>query len=202
MRFLQQQGRGCSSSNGSKCSSIGSSSKIGRLGFSSEPANLAARGTLPRTRVIKDAEPQPRVDYEDPEKTFGLRRLGNKAFGKSHTVSPRNTISSWVTSIWTRNTLESRKHDELLELVVLNERLAGRMPAWEARRRLEYLKKRRSNWEAIYNYITTSDAAATLELVEEANRKVGAREGLNEDLPRARISQAIVHTDCAPKRYQ
>jgi hypothetical protein len=37
---------------------------------------------------------------------------------------------------------------------------------------LEYLKKQRSNWEAIYNYMTTTDAAATLELVEEANKKV------------------------------
>lgn len=58
------------------------------------------------------------------------------------------------------------------QLVVLNERLSGQHSPWETRSRLEYLKKRRSNWEAIYNYITTTDAAATLDLVEEANRKV------------------------------
>uniref|UniRef100_A0A7S3QM46 Rieske domain-containing protein n=1 Tax=Dunaliella tertiolecta TaxID=3047 RepID=A0A7S3QM46_DUNTE len=139
------------------------------------PKQSSRIGHTVSTRVIRDAEPQPRgVDYEDPEKTFGMRRIGTKTFGKSHVVQTRNTPMAWlqnVPNIWTRNTLESRKHDELLELVVLNERLAGR-ESWEARRRLEYLKKRRSNWEAIYNYITTTDAAATLELVEEANRKV------------------------------
>ena len=77
--------------------------------------------------------------------------------------------------IWTRNTLETRKQDELLELVLLNERLAGSSPVWQARQRLSYLKKQ-GNWEAIYNYISTVDAVATLELVEEANRKVRERE--------------------------
>ncbi len=67
---------------------------------------------------------------------------------------------------------EDRKLEELLELVVLNERLHGSRPAWEVRNRLEYLKLRRRNWEAIYHYITETDAAATLQLIEEANLKV------------------------------
>lgn len=92
---------------------------------------------------------------------------------QSYTISPRQPLEWWrFGNIWTRNALESRKHDELLELVVLNERLSGEHSPWETRRRLEYLKKQRSNWEAIYNYMTTTDAAATLELVEEANKKV------------------------------
>ncbi|KAF5831455.1 hypothetical protein DUNSADRAFT_13130 [Dunaliella salina] len=164
----------------SECRGIGASSS-GRGVFSTRELSLLKKtpkqsriGHTVSTRVIRDAEPQPRVDYEDPEKTYGMRRIGGR---KSHTISTRNTPMAWLQnmpSIWTRNTLESRKHDELLELVVLNERLAGR-ESWEARRRLEYLKKRRSNWEAIYNYITTSDAAATLELVEEANHRVSEK---------------------------
>jgi hypothetical protein len=39
-------------------------------------------------------------------------------------------------------------------------------------RRLEYLKTRRKHWEEIYNYVTKQDAAATLSMIEEANRKV------------------------------
>lgn len=46
-------------------------------------------------------------------------------------------------------------------------------PAHEARRKLEYIKLHRRNWEAIYHYITETDAVATLALIEEANAKVG-----------------------------
>lgn len=76
-----------------------------------------------------------------------------------------------VARTWSRSK-ESRKHEELVELVVLNERLGGRVPAWEARQRLEYLRGFSSNWQAIYDLISSSDAAATLEQVEEANRRV------------------------------
>lgn len=41
------------------------------------------------------------------------------------------------------------------------------------RQRLEYLKKRRRNWELVYQYVTKEDAECTLEKIEEANRKVG-----------------------------
>ncbi|GFH08461.1 rieske domain-containing protein [Haematococcus lacustris] len=68
--------------------------------------------------------------------------------------------------------VEDRKLDDLLELVVLNERISGRLPPWEARQRLEYLKLRRRNWEAIYHYITETDTVATLAMIEEANRMV------------------------------
>eukprot|EP00967_Tisochrysis_lutea_P144282 scaffold269228_cov14-Tisochrysis_lutea.AAC.1 len=49
------------------------------------PKQSSRIGHTVSTRVIRDAEPQPRgVDYEDPEKTFGMRRIGTKTFGKSH----------------------------------------------------------------------------------------------------------------------
>ncbi len=62
--------------------------------------------------------------------------------------------------------------EELLELAVLNERLAGKTPSWEARKQLEFLKIRRRNWQAIHSYVTQQDAAATLDLIAEASRKV------------------------------
>ncbi len=81
---------------------------------------------------------------------------------------------------------EDRKLEELVELTVLNERLNGR-PSWAVRRRLEYLKLRRRNWEAIYHYITETDAVATLALIEEANRKV--RHRLSQDEQRSAAHQ-------------
>jgi len=42
------------------------------------------------------------------------------------------------------------------------------------RRRVDYLKRRRRNWELVYQYVTNEDALCTLENIEEANRKVEA----------------------------
>lgn len=66
---------------------------------------------------------------------------------------------------------ENKCQDQVLELAVLNERLAGASP-WEVRRKVEYLKKRQVNWDLVYEIIVRREAAATLDLIEEANNKV------------------------------
>lgn len=71
-------------------------------------------------------------------------------------------------------TISQRAQNDLVDLVVLNERLHGEINPWEARSRLELLRKKRKNWEHIYNYVTKADAAATLALIEEANEQVCA----------------------------
>ena len=65
-----------------------------------------------------------------------------------------------------------RQMDDLVELACVNERLAGRLAPWEARARLEVIKARRRNWEAIVDYVTRQDVEVTLELIEEANARV------------------------------
>lgn len=66
--------------------------------------------------------------------------------------------------------LDDRQREQLAELAILNERLAGNQsPA--ARRRIEWLKLRRKEWEQIYNYVTKRDAAVSLAMIEEANRQ-------------------------------
>jgi hypothetical protein len=69
-------------------------------------------------------------------------------------------------------TIAQRQSDDLVELAVLNERLAGDISPWEARTRLELLRKKRKNWEHIVSYVTRTDAALTLQLIEEANERV------------------------------
>ena len=69
---------------------------------------------------------------------------------------------------------QDRAHQQLVDLAVLNERLAGDAGhPIEARKRLEYLRSRRLEWESVYEYITKTDAAATLASIEEAYKKVG-----------------------------
>lgn len=69
-------------------------------------------------------------------------------------------------------TAETRKMNEMLDLAVLNERLAGRLAPWEARSKLEYLKMRKKHWTKAYEYITKQEVTATLAVIEEAYRKV------------------------------
>jgi chlorophyllide a oxygenase len=59
------------------------------------------------------------------------------------------------------------------ELAMLNERLSGGKPH-EVRLRVEWLQRRRRNWELIYQYVTRTDAAVTLSLIEAANAKARA----------------------------
>ncbi|KAK9803468.1 hypothetical protein WJX73_005184 [Symbiochloris irregularis] len=69
--------------------------------------------------------------------------------------------------------LDDRQREQLAELAILNERLAGNQsPA--ARRRIEWLKHRRKEWELIYHYVSKRDAAVSLALIEEANRQASA----------------------------
>eukprot|EP00879_Flechtneria_rotunda_P025738 GHRR01027377.1.p1 GENE.GHRR01027377.1~~GHRR01027377.1.p1 ORF type:complete len:158 (+),score=23.48 GHRR01027377.1:233-706(+) len=101
----------------------------------------------------------------DPEAS--LRQYG-QWFGKVF------KLPSWIAEaprVRVR-TIARRQMDDLVELAVLNERLSGNSEPWEARSRLELIRARRKNWEHIYNYVTKQDAAATLELIEEANEQV------------------------------
>ncbi len=66
-----------------------------------------------------------------------------------------------------------RQKDQLADLAVVNERLSIGGQPWTARQRLEYLKKQREQWEAVYEYLTKTDAAATLASIEDAAEKVG-----------------------------
>lgn len=110
------------------------------------------------------ASPEDLNNIPDPEAKF--RRYG-KHFGGGYKLE-----KDWLQDAPQVRFRDSRQRqrDELLELAVLNERLAGAQP-WEARRKLEYIKMRRKNWEHIYDYVTKTEAAATLALIEEANRE-------------------------------
>ena len=100
--------------------------------------------------------------------------------GERHNLPSRGKYSngsfeSWlgdVPRVRVRN-LSDRQMEQLGELVIANERLAGR-PTTAVRTRIEFLKRRRSVWEGIYNIVTKQDAAATLAAVEEANQKVSS----------------------------
>ena len=78
-----------------------------------------------------------------------------------------------------------RALDQLADLAVLNQRLAMSSnteaetkaeaeAAAAVRRRVDYLKRRRRNWELVYQYVTKDDALCTLETIEKANRAVEA----------------------------
>merc|ERR1719375_1059867 len=53
----------------------------------------------------------------------------------------------------------------------MNERMAGRDAA-RARNRVNHLKNKKANWEAIFNTLVEQDAVATLDAIESANRRV------------------------------
>lgn len=57
------------------------------------------------------------------------------------------------------------------ELAALNERLMGN-EAWIIRKRVEYLKKKRSVWEGVYDNACRQDAALTLDSLERAMSEV------------------------------
>lgn len=70
-----------------------------------------------------------------------------------------------------KDSAPSRRQRLLGELAMLNERLSGGKPH-EVRQRVEWIQRRRRNWELIYQYVTRTDAAVTLSLIEAANAKV------------------------------
>lgn len=104
---------------------------------------------------------------EDPENKF--YRFGKDA-GKSYSIP---TKDQWIRGAprVRKRTAKTRQKELLTDLAALNERLAGGSP-YDARKRLEYIRIRRENWEAIYHTVTESDAAATLSAIEDANTKV------------------------------
>mmetsp|Transcript_23098 Transcript_23098/g.64158 ORF Transcript_23098/g.64158 Transcript_23098/m.64158 type:complete len:645 (+) Transcript_23098:156-2090(+) len=70
-----------------------------------------------------------------------------------------------------RSPSADRPLQQLAELAILNERLEGKRP-WEARQKLEYFQKSKESWKAICEDLRATDAVATLERIEEAQRKV------------------------------
>lgn len=87
--------------------------------------------------------------------------------------SPISFLMPWLGSVpRVRVRLSSdRPMQQLAELAVLNERLDGKRP-WEARQKLDYFQKSKATWKAICQSIVDEDAIATLEKIEEAQRKV------------------------------
>lgn len=142
-----------------------------RGAYAHQPSSLSNRRVLPRRASVKvHADPEAgegKVDFPDPEAKY--RRYG-KFFGGAYVYK-----DDWLDSVprVRVRTAASRCVDQLEDLAVLNERLAG-SPPWEARQKLDFLKAKRKNWEAVYNYVTRQDAAATLALIEEASEKVEA----------------------------
>lgn len=72
--------------------------------------------------------------------------------------------------------LPERRMRLMGDLAVLNSKLAGNAQPHLVRRKVEYLQRRRRNWELILEYVTRSDAAVTLKLIETANAKVRAED--------------------------
>lgn len=106
---------------------------------------------------------------EQPQhRSFPFFRRYGKNFGKSFIFVP-----TWLNNVprMRVRTAGERALEELLELVVANERLDG-TPAHVVRCKLEYIKRNRKNWEVIYEYVTKQDAVTTLAMIEEANDKV------------------------------
>lgn len=101
----------------------------------------------------------------DPEAQY--RRYGAN-FGKRYTID-----LTGAPQIRVRKAAD-RQRDQIAELAVLNERLAGN-DAVSIRKRVEYIRAKRRNWQAIYDYVSSSDAAATLAMIEEANAQVSRR---------------------------
>jgi hypothetical protein len=110
-------------------------------------------------------QPEPQPLRTDPEAKF--RRFG-RHFGGRFWLSDLMDSAPRVRV----RTSASRQRSELLELAVLNERLAGKVEPWEARARLEVLRNRRRAWDAVYDLVNSSDAAATLDVIEAAAAQV------------------------------
>jgi len=107
----------------------------------------------------------------DPEARF--RRYG-RDFGSNYLVE----LVVGVTNMRVKR-VRDRKVDQLADLAVVNERLAGGKEPWAARHRLEYLQQQRQQWEGVVEYLTRTDAAATMATIEEACQKVN--EALSEE---------------------
>jgi hypothetical protein len=99
----------------------------------------------------------------DPEANF--RRYG-KDFGKRGYVIKEENWMHTAPQVRVRGA-NDRASDQMGELAVLNERLAGQ-EAWEIRKRVEYLKRKRTAWKGVYEYTCKQDVAMTLGALEDA----------------------------------
>jgi chlorophyllide a oxygenase len=114
-------------------------------------------------QLPQQQQQQPASDPEAKYQRFGPFFGGRFSLSDLVDAAPRVRV----------RTTASRARNELLELAVLNERLAGVVEPWEARARLEVLRNRRRAWDAVYDLVSGSDAAATLEVIEAAAEQVG-----------------------------
>lgn len=141
--------------------------------------------------VVSDVS-EPSCSFTDPEAK--LRRYG-RHFGQNFKIN----MEEWMDAaprVRVRKAAQ-RPVNDILELAVLNERLAGSATPWEARQKLEYLKMRRRNWERIYEYVIKQDAAATLAVIEEASDKVCAWK-----LPTYRLMSVFWQVSCMLYAFQ
>ncbi|KIY95496.1 chlorophyll a oxygenase [Monoraphidium neglectum] len=120
-------------------------------------------------QLPQQQQQQPASDPEAKYQRFGPFFGGRFSLSDLVDAAPRVRV----------RTTASRARNELLELAVLNERLAGVVEPWEARARLEVLRNRRRAWDAVYDLVSGSDAAATLEVIEAAAEQADAL--LSED---------------------
>ena len=114
-------------------------------------------------------------------RTSAVRRCAARAIAtqsKQETVladpeSPFNRLT-FVGGIPTPQLNGRERQARLLgELAILNSRLAGNsIPAHEVRQKVEWVQRRRKNWQLVYDYIVKNDVSVTLEAIEAANAKV------------------------------
>jgi hypothetical protein len=120
-----------------------------------QPGHLPSRGGTLRARA----------QVTDPEARY---RRYCKDFGKKGYTNPSNGTDWMHQAPQVRVRMPSdRGKEQLGELTVLNERLAGHQ-AWQARKRVEYLKGKRKAWESVYEVACKHETAMTLNSLETA----------------------------------
>jgi hypothetical protein len=82
-----------------------------------------------------------------------------------------------------------RGKEQIGDLAVLNELLAGQQ-AWQIRKKVEYLKKKRAAWEGVYKAACKHDTALTLASLEKSIAEV--RHGFAS--PKPCCSSSGLHT--------
>ncbi|PSC70793.1 chlorophyllide a oxygenase [Micractinium conductrix] len=130
------------------------------------PDRRRQRSAAPAAAWGRNEEPPPELS-NDPEarfKQYGKDFGGNFLLQGVMESAPRVRV----------RTSADRARDQLADLAVLNERLAGRNEDEAAviRQRLEHMKRRRRNWQLVYQHVTRADALCTLSAIEEANARV------------------------------
>eukprot|EP00955_Chlamydomonas_euryale_P004661 49884-Chlamydomonas_euryale.AAC.3 len=173
---------GCSGSSGS------SSSKGHRGRARASPA-------VPRADRKDAAPPPPPLPLPLPPQSGRHRGVATRATGRSAssnssagrvgvatsgTSATGGVATPAAASVRTAAAIaDTRSHarsspkalESFLELAVLNERLSGRMSAWEARIKLEHLKRQRRHWAAVLDEVQARGSVASLAEIEAAFAK-------------------------------